>query len=160
MKELVILSLNVIYIKDGMQQLDRIKARLQYLDIPTGSLDNIEQDYINRKRSLNKRIKVFIEELVNSKKEQSKYVFNIDVEHACLTKKQLDKGYAVFSNIYGFEYALNLRNGALLPIYDSELQTIKDPNLRNLEYTADHEGSVLKYFEIDITDPLKNELRY
>jgi hypothetical protein len=162
MKEIVILSLNVIYIKDTLQFQDRFRAKLQYLNISEGSEMVTQQALLARKRILLKRIKDLLEELMNSSKDKSDYSFNIDWEHASLTMKQLSKGYALYTNVRDTTYALNLRNGMLLPIDfpESTSGAITDTNLRGLEYTAQHDGSVLKYFDIDPTDPLKNELRY
>lgn len=162
MKELVILSLNVIYIKDTLQFQDRFRAKLQYLNISEGSEDVTRQALFTRKRILLKRIKSLLDGLLNSTKIESDYAFNIDWEHASLTMKQLNKGYALYANVRDKTYALNLRNGMLLPIDfpESTSGAITDTNLRGLEYTAQHEGSVLKFFNIDPSDPLKNEIRY
>lgn len=160
MRELIILSLNIIYIKDTIQQLERgIKTRLLYINQETGPVDAMIYCLQARKHSLNKRMKFELEDLMNSKKDDSNFAFNVEVDHASLTRKQLLKGYALFTNVRDITYALDLRSGVLLPITHPELN-VTDPNMAGLEYTARHEGGVYKYFEIDPTDPLKNELRY
>jgi hypothetical protein len=165
MRELVILSLNIIYIKDTLQQCERLKAKLQYMNFPTGSISVTEDNLTKRKHELHKRMKELLEDILNSKKDYkaitdaSDYTFNIELEHASLTRKQLEKGYALFTNVRNIDYALNLRNGCLLPITMPE-SSCSDRNLMSLEYTANHDGSVYKYFEIDLADPLTNELRY
>ena len=163
MRELVILSLNVIYIKDTLQMCERMNAKLEYMNFSKGSIAVIESNLHRRKHELNKRIKELLENILNSKRyspnEEPMYAFSIDKDHASLTKKQLEKGYALYTNVRDRTYALNLRNGSVLIIVDPE-RNVLDPNLQSLEYTAKNEGSVYKYFEIDTTDPLKNELRY
>lgn len=167
MRELVVLSLNIILIKDTLQQCERMRAKLHYINFSEGPVSVLELELHARKRALNKRVKVLLEDVMNAttftipkyKIDSTNYTFNIDFEHACLTKKQLDKGYALFNNVRDNTFALNLRNGALLPITNYE-QGTPDGNLASLEYTAQHEGSVLKYFDIDSTDPLKDNLRY
>jgi len=160
MRELVIISLNIIYVKDLMQHCERMKTKTEYLNISTGPIKVLEKDLEYRKRSLNKRMKILLEDLLNSKRDQSEYVFNIDVDHACLTKKQLEKGYALFTNVHDKTFALDIRKGALYPIEFPESNT-QERTILFLEYTAKHEGAVYEFFEIDITDPLKNnELRY
>lgn len=169
MRELVIISLNILYIKDSLQQLERVRAKAQYMNFPDGPIAIMELNYHARKRSLNKRMKVLLEDLMNSKRDQqykwlqsapTDYLFTIDLESACLTKKQLDKGYAIFNNIRDVAFALDLRKGSLLIVDDFESNSLNN-NLNSLEYTAYHEGSVLKYFDIEAGDPLSKEnLRY
>lgn len=160
MRELVIISLNIIYVKDTMQACERLQTKARYLNIPDGSIKVTIQELLRRKHSLNKRMKRELEYLVNSGRRESNFIFDIPVEHACLTKKQLEKGYMLLTNIRNMTYALDIRKGALYPIDDPESNSTTDINLRYLEYTAQHDGPVYKYFEIDETDPLKNELRY
>jgi hypothetical protein len=169
MRELVIISLNILYIKDYLQQLERARSKALYLNFPDGPIAVMELNLHARKRSLNKRMKVLLEDLMESKHDQrytwlqnasSDYVFNIELENACFTKKQLDKGYALFTNVRDVTFALDLRKGSLLIVNDYENDTT-DANLRSLEYTAYHDGSVLKYFDIETSDPLpKENLRY
>lgn len=162
MRELVILSLNIVYIKDLLQQCDRLVAKLEYMNFTIGSITVTQDTLIKRKHELNKRMKELLEDVLNQKGVTlavTEYAFNIDIDHASLTRKQMEKGYALFTNVRDHTYALNLRNGALLPINLPEVSP-SDRNLMSLEYTAQHEGPVYRYFEIDITDPLKNELRY
>jgi hypothetical protein len=159
MRELVILSLNIIFIKDLMQQCERLIAKTEYMNFPPGALQVQCDNYVKRKHELHKRVKELLEDILNSDKPKSDYCFNIAVDHASLTRKQLEKGYALFNNIRDVTFALNLRNGCLLPLEFPESHA-SDRNLMSLEYTAQHDGAVYKYFEINLTDPLKNELRY
>lgn len=163
MRDLVILSLNIIYIKDNLQHLERLKAKMEYMNFSIGPLAVMENSLNDRKRQLNRRVKALLEEILNSKKvtlgEETDYSFVIETEHSSLTKKQLEKGYALFANVRDKTYALSLRNGALLPIIDPE-NNIIDHNLSSLEFIARHEGPVYDYFEIDMTNPLQNNLRY
>lgn len=159
MRELVILSLNIIFVKDMMQYCERLATKAEYLNLPSGSIQVMQQELIKRKHSLNKRMKNELEDLLNSKREASEFVFVIPVEHACLTKKQLEKGYALITNINDRTFALDIRKGALYPI-DFPEENTNERNMQYLEYTAKHEGPVYKYFEIDETNPLQNELRY
>lgn len=159
MRELVILSLNIIYIKNILQQCGRMHEKLEYTGFTSGPVSVIEDNLNRRKHELNKRMKNLLEEIMNSSKDKSDFCFNIEQDHACLTKKQLEKGYALYTNIRNVTYALDLRKGALLPILDPE-SNVEDNNLRSLEYTAHHDGPVYEYFEIDTSDPLKNNIRY
>jgi hypothetical protein len=162
MRELVILSINLIYVKDLLQMDDRISSKSIYLDIPNGSI-KVHIDALQaRKKELNKRIKDLLEYILNETpggNRDSVFVFNIDEEAAGLTRKQLEKGYALFTNVKNDTYALNLRTGGLLIINTPELNA-SDRNLMSLEYTAQHDGTVYGYFEIDQTDPLKDKIRY
>jgi hypothetical protein len=162
MRELVVLSLNIIFIKDTLQQCERLKAKLEYMNFQQGSVSVLEIDLQARKHELNKRMKELLEDILNSKRGyDSDFCFNIELAHASLTRKQLEKGYLLITNVRDVTYALNLRNGAILPVAFPEISnTVMDPTLRSLEYTAKHEGALYKYFDIDQTDPLKNELRY
>lgn len=160
MRELVILSLNIIYLKDLLQFYERAKFKTEYLNLSTGPYDVLIQDAQYRRHGLNKRVKVLLEDILNSKKDESDYCFNIELAHACITRKQMEKGYALFTNIRNNTYALNLRNGCLLPIDNPELGATSDRNLMSLEYTAYHDGSIYKYFDIDLSDPLTNKIRY
>jgi len=159
MRELVILSLNIIYIKDTLQFSERLHAKIQYLNVTTGSIAVLQDDLQRRKHELNKRMKELLEDILNSSRPESDFCFNIELEHASLTRKQLEKGYALYTNIRNNSYALNLRNGCILPIDNPEL-TVSDRNLMSLEYTAHHDGAVYKYFDIDLSDPLTNNIRY
>lgn len=159
MRELVILSLNVIYIKDLLQFYERCIAKTQYLNLSTGPMEVLVYNAQARKHELNKRIKVLLEDILNSSLIENEFCFNVDLPHACITRKQMEKGYALFTNVRNNVYALNLRNGALLPITNPEFN-VSDRNLMSLEYTAQHEGAVYKYFEIDLSDPLTHNIRY
>lgn len=160
MRELVILSINIIYLKDMIQHCERMSARAKYLHLPEGSISVMIKDIELRKRSLQKRVKKLLEGLLNSTKDESEYVFNIPLEHACLTRKQLQKGYMLINNVHDKTFALDIRKGALYPVNFPELDS-NEQTIQFLEYTAKHDGAVYKYFEIDETDPLKNnELRY
>lgn len=160
MRELVILSLNIIYIKDTLQSLERLTAKLQYINMTDGPLKVTHDDLQRRKHELNKRMKRLLEELMNSSRDDSEFCFNVELEHASFTKKQLEKGYVIFNNIRDVAFALDIRKGSLLPIANPE-SNVLDPNLASLQYTERHDGPVYKYFEIDTSDPLKNsDLRY
>jgi len=160
MRELVIISLNILHIKDALQQLERTRAKALYMNFSDGPIAVMELNYQTRKRSLNKRMKVLLEDLMNSKRDQTEYAFYVDKDSACFTKKQLDKGYALFTSVLETTFALDLRKGSLLIINNYENESI-DTNLRSLEYTAYHDGSVLKYFDINPSNPLPQEnLRY
>ena len=179
MKELVIISLNIIYIKDLLQFYERMQYKTSYVYLSIGPIEVMIMDCNQRKHSLNLRMKSLLEDLMNSKRTTSEngrtlwgtnsytenvcvlnFVFNIPIEHASLTKKQLEKGYAIFNNIQNVTFALNLRNGSLLQIKNYEGDNTIDANLKSLEYTAKHDGAVYKYFDIDQSDPLKNNIRY
>ena len=121
------------FIKDTLQQCERLRAKLQYINESDGPISIIEQNFQSRKRKLNKRIKIQLEDLMNTKRATSisNFVFTVDLDTACLTKKQLDKGYALFNNINDITFALNLRNGSLLIVNNYEDDVI-DSNLRAL----------------------------
>ena len=159
MRELVILSLNIIYLKDLLQFYERAKFKSSYLKLTTGPYEVLIQDALQRKHELNKRVKVLLESILNSTKDKSDFCFNIELAHACITRKQMEKGYALFTNIRNITYALNLRNGCILIIENPEL-SVSDRNLMSLEYTAHHDGPIYKYFEIDLGDPLSSNIRY
>lgn len=160
MRELVILSLNVIYIKDLLQFYERAKFKTEYLNLSVGPYEVLINNALHRKHELNRRIKIFLEELLNSDLQYSNYCFNIELPHACITRKQMEKGYAFFTNVFNNTYALNLRSGTLLLIDNPELSASSDRNLMSLEHIAYHEGSIYKYFEIDLSDPITNNIRY
>jgi hypothetical protein len=159
MKELTVLSLNIIFIKDMLQALDRINGKLQYMNFPQGSIVVTKDNLRLRKRELHKRIAVILEDLLNSKKEVSKFVFIIDRTTACFTKKDIDNQFAIFSNIFNTDFALDLRSGALYPI-NFESDNLNSPIMQTFAYRKQHEQSLLKWFEIDPSEPLKNNLRY
>lgn len=159
MKELVLVSLNILYIKDTLQMCDRLIARLQYSGFSTGTMDVQIQSLKEKKRTLNIYMKDLLEELLNGKSTQTGSAFNIDVDCACFSRKELERGYALFTNVRNVTFALDIRKGSLLIIHNPETNS-GDPNRDSLEYTARHEGPVYSYFQIDPTDVLKDGIRH
>lgn len=158
LQEIVILSLNIVYIKDTIQAVERMKAKLSYMGIATGPIQVTYQELLDRRRSLTKRTQRHLGEFLNSGRQNLPYIFSIDKEYGWLTKKQLEKGYALFTNIRDMTYALDLRTGTLYPVTNPESE--QDPIIRTLEYNAQHVGPVYDLYNIDTTDPLKDKLRY
>jgi hypothetical protein len=157
LRELVVLSLNIIYIKDTLQQCERLKSKFRYINMAEGSIEIMEDDLRKRKHALNIRVKELLEEELLTPR-----IVVIDVPNASLTKKQLDKGYAVFVDIMDKTIAFDLRKGTCYPITEGEAENnTTSATMNALEYNAQHLGSVLRYFEIDQSDPLKGkDLRY
>jgi len=157
LRELVVLSLNIIFIKDTLQQTERLKAKLQYINLSKGSVEVVEDDLRRRKHNLNLRVRKLLEDEILAPR-----VIAIDVPNASLTKKELDRGYALYTDVRGNTYALDLRKGSTYPLTEQEIENnTNSATMASLEYNAKHLGSCLKYFEIDQSDPLKGkDLRY
>jgi hypothetical protein len=157
LRELVVLSLNIIFIKDTLQQTERLKAKLQYINIADGSVSVLEDDLRRRKHNLNIRVKQLLEDDILVPR-----VIAVDIPNASLTKKELDRGYALYTDVMGNTFALDLRKGTTYPLTEFEIENnTNSTTMASLEYNAKHLGSVLKYFEIDQSDPLKGkDLRY
>ena len=157
LRELVVLSLNIIFIKDTLQQTERLKAKLQYINITDGSVSVLEDDLRRRKHNLNIRVKQLLEDDILVPR-----VIVVDIPNASLTKKELDRGYALYTDVMGNTSALDLRKGTTYPLTEFEVEnTTNSTTMATLEYNAKHLGSVLRYFEIDQSDPLKGkDLRY
>ena len=154
MRELVILSINISYVKDTIQQNERYKAKLMYLNISHGPLDVLLQDLVRRKVSLQKRFKNLIElQLVERHNKISNLLIVIPEELSGYRKKELDQGWAVLQDIYGEEWILNIRTGDLL-----------ESNYINTKFFVDNIsvlGSVYVYFKISPKDPLPDKnIRY
>ena len=157
LRELVVLSLNIIFIKDTLQQTERLKAKLQYINMADGSVCVLEDDLRRRKHNLNIRVKQLLEDDILVPR-----VIAVDIPNASLTKKELDRGYALYTDVMGNTFALDLRKGTTYPLTEFEIENnTTSTTMATLEYNAKHLGSVLKYFEIDQSDPLKGkDLRY
>jgi hypothetical protein len=157
LRELVVLSLNIIFIKDTLQQCERLKAKLSYINIPDGSTEVTMDNLRRRKHNLNLRVKDLLENDLLLPR-----LVVVDIPNASLTKKQLDKGYAFFTDIRENTIAFDLRKGTTYPITTQEIEeNTTSATMNALEYNATHLGSVLRYFEIDQSDPLKGkDLRY
>jgi hypothetical protein len=154
MRELVILSINISYVKDTIQQNERYKAKLMYLNISHGPLDVLLQDLVRRKVSLQKRFKNLIElQLVERHNKISNLLIVIPEELSGYRKKELEQGWAVLQDIYGEEWILNIRTGDLL-----------ESNYINTKFFVDNIsvlGSVYVYFKISPKDPLPDKnIRY
>lgn len=154
MRELVILSINISYVKDTIQQNERYKAKLMYLNISHGPLDVLLQDLVRRKVSLQKRFKNLIElQLVERYNKVSNLLIVIPEELSGYRKKELEQGWAVLQDIYGEEWILNIRTGDLL-----------ESNYINTKFFVDNIsvlGSVYVYFKISPKDPLPDKnIRY
>jgi hypothetical protein len=154
MRELVILSINISYVKDTIQQNERYKAKLMYLNISHGPLDVLLQDLVRRKVSLQKRFKNLIElQLVERHNKISNLLIVIPEELSGYRKKELEQGWAVLQDIYGEEWILNIRTGDLL-----------ESNYINTKFFVDNIsvlGSVYVYFKISPQDPLPDKnIRY
>ena len=154
MRELVILSINISYVKDTIQQNERYKAKLMYLNISHGPLDVLLQDLVRRKVSLQKRFKNLIElQLVERHNKVSNLLIVIPEELSGYRKKELEQGWAVLQDIYGEEWILNIRTGDLL-----------ESNYINTKFFVDNIsvlGSVYVYFKISPKDPLPDKnIRY
>jgi len=61
LRELVVLSLNIIFIKDTLQQCERLKAKFQYINMAEGSIEIMEDNLRKRKHALNLRVKDLLE---------------------------------------------------------------------------------------------------
>jgi hypothetical protein len=157
LRELVVLSLNIIFIKDTLQQCERLRLKAQYINMTSGSIEVFEDNLRKRKHALNIRVKSLLEDDILLPR-----LIVVDAPFACLTRKQLDRGYAIFSDIQERSFALDLRKGSTYPLTDYSIEeTSNCATMNSLEYNAQHLGSVLKYFEIDQSDPLKGkDLRY
>ena len=157
LRELVVLSLNIIFIKDTLQQTERLKSKLQYMNMADGPVDVIGSDLRRRKHNLNIRVKQLLEDDLLVPR-----AIVIDIPNASLTKKELDRGYALYTDVQGNTFALDLRKGSTYPLTEFEIENnTTSATMATLEYNAKHLGSVLKYFEIDQSDPLKGKnLRY
>jgi hypothetical protein len=157
LRELVVLSLNIIYLKDTLQQCERLKSKFRYINMAEGSISIMEDNLRKRKHALNIRVKELLEDDLLLPR-----LVVIDIPNASLTKKQLDKGYAFFVDIQEKTIAFDLRKGTCYPISEQDAEEhTSSATMNALEYNAQHLGSVLKYFEIDQSDPLKGkDLRY
>lgn len=157
LRELVVLSLNIIYLKDTLQQCERLKSKFNYINMAEGSIAIMEDNLRKRKHALNLRVKELLEEDLLIPR-----IVTIDIPNAALTKKQLDKGYAFFTDVMDKTMAFDLRKGTCYPITEQEAEeNTTSATMDSLEYNAKHLGSVLRYFEIDQSDPLKGkDLRY
>ena len=61
MRELVVLSINLSYVKNALQHNERFRGELMYINMTTGSLDVLSLDLIRRKVSLQNRFKTLVE---------------------------------------------------------------------------------------------------
>jgi len=154
MRELVILSINLSYVKNTIQRNERYKADLMYLNISHGPLDVLLQDLIKRKTSLQNRFKTMVEiQLVEKLNRVSDLLIVIMPEQAGFRKKEMEQGWAQIPDIYDRNWLLNIRTGDLL-----------EDNYTNTKFFVDNIlqlNSVYNYFSININDPLPNkDLRY
>jgi hypothetical protein len=154
MRELVVLSINLNYIRDTIQQNERYKAKLMYLNISHGPLDVLLQDLVKRKASLQNRFKSLVEfQLVEKLNRVSDLLIVIMPEQAGFRKKEMEQGWANLFDIYDRTWLLNIRTGDLL-----------EDNYVNAKFFHDNIlqlNAVYNYFQIDINNPLpQKDLRY
>jgi len=154
MRELVVLSLNLIYVKNVIQRNERYKADLMYLNISHGPLDVLLQDLIRRKTSLQNRFKSLVEfQLVEKLNKVSDLLIVIMPEQAGFKRKELERGWAVFPDIYDRNWLVNIRTGDLL-----------ESNYTNTKFFVSNIlqlNAVYGYFQIDPNNPLvQKDLRY
>lgn len=155
MRELILLSLNLIYIKDTIQQSERYKGKLQYLDISYGPVEVILMDLRSRSVFLRKRIKNIVENILVDKYMYGAkdIIFNLPTETIGITKKELDAGYMIIEDIYENRYILDLRTGDILPYNTS--------NISFYEYKKNKLGGVYNFFKINPKDPITiYDIRY
>jgi hypothetical protein len=154
MRELVVLSLNLIYVKNVIQKNERYKADLMYLNISHGPLGVLSQDLIRRKTSLQNRFKSLIEfQLVEKVNRVDNLLIVIMPEQAGFKKKELERGWARMPDIYDRSWLLNIRTGDLL-----------EDNYTNAKFFVNNIlqlNAVYGYFKIDPNNPLtQKDLRY
>jgi len=148
MRELTTLSLNLIFIKDLIQETERYKNKLLYMRILNGSLEIVLMDLHSKKAFLKKRIKNIIENvLVKKEPSYSHILLDLPDDTVGITKRDLDSSYATLMDIYDNEYILDLRQGYLFPM--------NEYNAAHYEYRKNTLGGVYRYFKIDPKDPLK-----
>ena len=154
MRELVILSINLNYIKETIQHNERYKANLMYLNISVGPLNVLLEDLIKRKTSLQRRFKALVEiQLVEKYNNIKDLLFVILPEQSGYRKKEMEQGWATIPDIYDNNWLINIRTGDLL-----------EENYTNTKFLVTNIkilGSVYNYFSINTQDPLlRKDIRY
>jgi hypothetical protein len=154
MRELVILSINLSYVKDAMQRNERFIADLMYLNIPHGPEAITRDNLVKRKASLQKRFTQMIEfQLVEKHNNVQELLIVVPQEQAGFRKKELEQGWASIPDIYENNWLIDLRTGNL---YEDNYVNAKffKQNILPLD-------GVYRYFNIDINNPLPNkDIRY
>src|SRR4030042_1402754 len=141
MRELVVLSLNLLYIKDTIQQSERFRTKLIYLNISHGPLDVLLIDLVRRKTSLQNRFKFMVElELVEKLNRVSDLLIVIPPDQSGFRKKEMEQGWAQLVDIYDKNWLLNIRTGDLLEDNDVNTKFFTD-NILQLH-------AVYNYFQI------------
>lgn len=148
-RELILLSLNLIYVKDTIQQSERFIGKLKYIGVSSGPIEVILMDLRSRSMFLKKRIKNIIENvLVNKTLAGAKdIILHLPDETTGITKRELDSGYMILEDIYEVRYILDLRTGDILPYNNT--------NLNFFEMRKQKLGGVYNYFKINPKDPIK-----
>jgi hypothetical protein len=154
MRELVVISINLHYVKDMIQKNERLIAALMYLNIPYGSATLTTDNLNRRKVSLQNRFTSMVEfELVEKLNKVKDMLIVIPREQAGYRKKEMEQGWAVVPDIYDHNWLLDLRTGQLY-----------EDNYTNAKFFMSNIlplGEVYKYFQIDIKNPLQQkDLRY
>jgi len=154
MRELVILSVNLHYVKDLIQKNERFRADLMYLNISHGPLDVLLQELVKRKVSLQKRFKEMVEfQLVEKLNKVSDLLIVIPIEQAGFRRKEMQQGWAIYPDIFDRQWLLNIRTGDLLESNVTNMRFFME-NIAKLE-------AVYRYFGIDPHNPLPNkDIRY
>jgi hypothetical protein len=154
MRELVILSINLSYVKNAIQHNERFKGELMYLNITQGPQSITELDLIRRKVSLQNRFTSLVEfQLVEKLNRIENLLIVVPLEQAGYRKKEMEQGWAIIPDIYDLTWLLNIRTGQL---YENNYTNAKFfmSNILPL-------GEVYKYFQIDFNNPLpQKDIRY
>jgi hypothetical protein len=154
MRELVILSINLSYVKDAMQRNERFIADLMYLNVSHGSQKVTADNLIRRKVSLQNRFTYMVEiDLIERLNKVTDLLIVIPREQAGFRKKELEQGWAIIPDIYSKNWLIDLRTGQ---IYEDNFVNAKFFRTNILPL-----GGIYSYFNIDIRNPLpQKDIRY
>jgi hypothetical protein len=156
MRELTILSVNIILVKEGIQKTERFKANILYLNISVGPLDILLLDLQKRKRSLQNRFKILYEiDLLEANPARNDLFLVITTDQTGWKRRELEEGYSFIYDIYETRYLVDLRTGI---IYNDTTENIVYFAERNTKLFM---GAVYDYFKVDMKNPLiGKDLRY
>lgn len=156
MRELVVLSINILLVKELIQKTERYKAGLLYLSISTGPMDVLLLDLAKRKRSLQNRFKLHYEiGLLEFNPARKELFLVITPDQAGWKRRDLENGYTKVYDIYDRTYFVDLRTGT---IYDKTPENTSHFEGQDKKLFT---GSVYDYFNIDVSNPIKGkDLRY
>ena len=156
MRELVVLSINIVLVKEAIQKTERFKASLLYLNVSTGPMDVLLLDLINRKRSLQNRFKLYYEtDLLDFNPARKDLFLVLTSDQAGWKRKEMECGYAYIYDIYDATYIVDLRTGT---VYDKTPENVSHFEHRDKKLFM---GQVYDYFKIDVKNPvIGRDLRY